>query len=247
VLQLAPGALGDFAAAVPLMMVMGLANMTVMSSLNIAAQSVLPSWVRGRGLAVYQLVFAVSMALGAAVWGALAARSGTDTALTVAGAALLIVAALAALFPLSATEGLDVRPAHHTEPHVGDIALDPDDGPVVVTVEYEVEPDHLPEFVSAMRELRRVRRRDGALQWTLSQDVEEPARHIESFLVASWAEHERQLERTTQSDEALFARVQNVHTGREEPLVRHLLGRHFRRERHHPPRLARLPHLGHPS
>jgi MFS family permease len=241
------GAMGNFAAALPVMVVIGLANMTVMSSLNIAAQSVLPNWVRGRGLAVYQLVFAMCMATGAAAWGALAASSGTETALTVAGGGLLLVAALAALFPLSATEGIDVRPAHHTEPHVGDVALDPDDGPVVVTVEYEVEPEHIPEFVSAMRELRRVRRRDGALQWTLCQDVEEPLRQVESFLVASWAEHERQLERTTQSDEALFARVQEAHAGREEPLVRHLLGQHFRRERHHPPRLTRLRHLGHRS
>jgi predicted MFS family arabinose efflux permease len=235
------GALDAFAAALPLMLVMGLANMTVMSSLNIAAQSVLPGWVRGRGLAVYQLVFAVCIAIGAALWGTLAASSGTDTALMVAGGALVIVAALAAPFPLSATEGIDVTPAHHTEPHVGDVALDPSDGPVVVTVEYEVEPEHIPEFVSAMRELRRVRRRDGALHWTLSQDVEEPLRHVESYLVASWAEHERQLERTTQSDEALFARVAAVHTG-EEPLVRHLLGHHFRRERHAPRR-----HLGRPS
>ena len=178
------GALSDFAPALPLMVVIGLANMTVMSSLNIAAQSVLPNWVRGRGLAIYQLVFAMCMASGAAAWGALAENAGTDTALTVAGGGLLIVAALAALFPLSVTEGLDVRPAHHTEPYVGDVALDPDDGPVVVTVEYEVEPEHIPEFVSAMRELRRVRRRDGAMQWTLCQDVEEPLRHVESFLVA---------------------------------------------------------------
>ena len=226
------GALRDFAAALPLMVVMGLAHMTVISSLNIAAQSVLPSWVRGRGLAVYQLVFAMCMAIGAAGWGALAESSGTDAALTVAGVALLIVAALPALFPLSATEGIDVTPVHHSEPHVGDVALDPEDGPVVVTVEYEVEPEQIPEFVSAMRELRRVRRRDGAMQWSLCQDVEEPLRQVESYLVASWAEHERQLERTTQSDEALFARVQDAHRGGEEPLVRHLLGHHFRRENH---------------
>jgi hypothetical protein len=197
------------------MVVLGLANMTVMSSLNIDAQSVLPSWVRGRGLAVYQLVFAVCMAIGAAVWGAFAASSGTDAALTVAGGGLLIVAALAALFPLKATEGIDVTPAHHTEPHLGDVALDPDDGRVVVTVDYEVEPEHIPEFVAAMRELRRVRRRDGALQWTLSQNVEEPLHQVEWFLVASWAEHERQLERTTQSDEALFrTRARRPHWAR---------------------------------
>lgn len=239
------GALGDLAAALPLMVVIGLANMTVISSLNIAAQTVLPNWVRGRGLAVYQLVFAMCMAIGAAAWGELATRSGTETALTLAGGALLIVIALAALFPLSATEGIDVTPAHRTEPHVGDIALDPDDGPVVITVEYEVEPEQIPEFVSAMRELRRVRRRNGAMQWTLCQDVEEPLRQVESFLVASWAEHVRQLERRTQSDEVLFARVQDAHGGGEEPLVRHLLGQHFRSEHHSLPRLTRLPHIGH--
>ena len=47
-----------------------------MSSLNIAVQQVLPMWMRGRGLAVFQLAFQLGFAGGAAFWGAVASRVG---------------------------------------------------------------------------------------------------------------------------------------------------------------------------
>jgi hypothetical protein len=81
-----------------------------------------------------------------------------------------------------------------------------------------------------MPELRRTRRRDGAMQWALYQDLASPERHVETFLISSWVEHERAHERAVRSDRVLIERVLALHRG-EAPRVTHLLGHHFRRPR----------------
>src|SRR5258708_24892316 len=80
---------------------------------------------------------------------------------------------------------------------------DPDRGPVLVTVEYSIDPVDAAEFIAAMREMRRIRRRDGAVRWGLFEDAAKPGRYLESFLVQSWGEHLRQHERITVSDPEL--------------------------------------------
>ena len=62
----------------------GVGWIALMSSLNAAAQTALPGWVRARGLAFYLLVFQGGMALGSVVWGVTADRAGTPTALLAA-------------------------------------------------------------------------------------------------------------------------------------------------------------------
>jgi hypothetical protein len=65
-------------------------------------------------------------------------------------------------------------------------------GQVLVTVEYEIRPEQRPGFLSALHEYGRIRRRDGAIEWGIFQDLEQPQRYLETFLVASWEEHLRQ-------------------------------------------------------
>src|SRR5437660_9893284 len=88
---------------------------------------------------------------------------------------------------------------------VGDI--DPSQGPVLVTVEYEVEPRQADEFLEALHKFARVRRRDGASRWGVYRDTEHPAHYVETFIVESWAEHLRQNERLTRGDCNLEANV----------------------------------------
>jgi MFS family permease len=47
------------------------------------------------------------------------------------------------------------------------------------------------EFMKAIRKYERIRRRDGAYQWGIFQDLEAPDRYVETLLVVSWAEHLR--------------------------------------------------------
>jgi hypothetical protein len=77
---------------------------------------------------------------------------------------------------------------------------DPGHGPIRVEIEYRIAAEDTPEFLQAMRYVRRTRRRDGALRGSLFQYISEPQRHVESFLVSSWAEHERQHERAVRSN-----------------------------------------------
>jgi hypothetical protein len=96
-----------------------------------------------------------------------------------------------------------------------------DEGPVLVTVEYRVNVDRAEEFLDAIHEYGRVRRRDGAFRWGVYRDLEAAERYVETFLVTSWAEHLRQHERFTKADSEIEKRLENYVTG--VPVVRHLV------------------------
>jgi MFS family permease len=209
----------------PILALAGASSVLVLSSLNLAAQSVLPGWVRGRGLALYLLTFQAALAGGAAVWGVVAASAGVSTALSLAAAGMVAahLASVLAGARLALTDRVDLTPAHWTEP---EFALEPEmsEGPVRIEIEYRIDADDTQAFIRAMRELRRTRRRDGAMQWSLYQDLSDPERHVESFVVSSWAEHERQSERAVHSDRGAVERVLALHRG-DPPRVSHLLAR----------------------
>ena len=49
-----------------------------------------PSWMRARALSIYLLVLQGGMALGSAIWGALAAREGVPAALAWSALAMVV-------------------------------------------------------------------------------------------------------------------------------------------------------------
>ncbi|MFJ9369020.1 MFS transporter [Nocardia sp. NPDC101769] len=211
-----------FPPALPVLFLAGMAGMGVMSTLNIAAQSVLPSWIRGRGLAVFQLVFQLGFAVSAAGWGAVAGTTGLPTALTAAGVALAAQTALGLWFRLAAAEQIDVQSAHVLEPYVP-LSLAPDDGPIMLTVEYRIPAEHLADFHAAIPDLRRSRRRDGAMHWAMYSDPVDPDRHVETFTSPSWVEHERLSQRVTGTDALAVQRIRSLHVGEEDPALRALV------------------------
>jgi MFS family permease len=182
-----------FGAAIPFLVLSGMAWLITLTTLNAAAQLSLPRWVRARGLSVYLLVSTGSQALGAYLWGSLATRWGLDDAMlwsaVVLGAAALSVAALP-LRPCTGTESVEVSSAWPTPTLVFEPC--PQDGPVLVAVRYQVPPENLDEFVEAMREVRQSRLRTGGHSWRLYHSVEEPNSFLERFTVTSWSEFERQ-------------------------------------------------------
>jgi len=115
-----------------------------------------------------------------------------------------------------AIEQLDLSPAH--SPFETDLAVapEPEDGPVLVMLQYDVEAERVQDFVQSIYKLRDARERDGAMRWDLWQDTAVANRFIECFIVESWAEHYRQYQRFTVSDKILedqalsFAQVQSA-------------------------------------
>ena len=201
----------------------GVAWIALMSSFNVAAQAAVPPWVRARGLAVYLLVFQGGMAAGSVLWGAVAARLGIPAALIAAGAGLLLGLLVARRYRLAPGEALDLTPSlHWPEPTV---LIEPPaaHGPVMVAVEYRIDPARAADFTRAMREVRLERLRDGAMRWELFQDPADPPRYVEAFLVESWVEHLRQHERVTLADREAEARARALHIGPTPPAVSHLI------------------------
>jgi quinol monooxygenase YgiN len=82
--------------------------------------------------------------------------------------------------------------------------------PVLVLVEYRVTEAHVSRFVTAVRGLERIRRRDGAFAWGVFRDTDDPELFIEQFVVDSWVEHMRQHERVTMTDRAAEEEVRRL-------------------------------------
>ena len=74
--------------------------MIVNANNNVATQHHLPSWVRARGMAVHQLVFFGSLAVGQTTWGVIASHLGTAWSLACAAILLVALTALAAAIRL---------------------------------------------------------------------------------------------------------------------------------------------------
>ena len=197
--------------------------LTVLSSLNTSAQRVAPGWVRARTLAAFQLVMQGGLAAGSLAWGLVTGAADVETALTLAAAGLLAGVVLARRWPLAGSERADLTPAGvWSDPNVG-IEPRPDDGPVMITVEYVVDRQDRERFLDAMQELSRIRRRDGAGRWEIYADLERPGHYLETFVVDSWSEHLRQHERLTVADLEVTKLTRSFHRGERPPEVRHML------------------------
>jgi MFS family permease len=207
----------------PALVLTGACWLTVLSSLNTSAQRVAPGWVRARTLAAFQLVMQGGLAIGSLTWGLVTGAAGVETALTIAAVGLAAGVVLARRWPLASSERSDLTPAGVWSDPIVDIEPRPDDGPVLITVEYEVDPADAERFVPAMEQLGRIRRRDGAYRWDLYADLERPGVYLETFVVDSWSEHLRQHERLTVADLELTRLTKSFHRGEGPPAVRHML------------------------
>jgi MFS family permease len=177
------------------MLVGGLAWATALTSTGVSSFAALPEWVRARGMGLYMLVLAGAVAIGSAVWGALAEWTLTGAHI-IAASALVLSAVAGRRWPLGSIAGLDLRMVPTDDPTVT-IVPHTTDGPVLVTVTYEVPGEDVHGFADAMRLVERHRRRTGAYRWGLFRDLAAPDQFIETFVVESWGEHLRQHRRTT--------------------------------------------------
>lgn len=177
-----------------------------MSSLMIAAQRVLPDWVRARGLSLYLTVFSGAMALGSLGWGQLASHLDLNIALLAAAAGMLI------LIPFTSRIRLDegtqaLQPSHHWPKPT---QVDPEQhqaGSVMILVRYKVAIGGCDAIRVLLMQLGESRRRNGGREWHLFRE-QESCDFIETFVLPSWLDHLRQHERVTAEEERLQAQIQ---------------------------------------
>jgi MFS family permease len=216
------GAWPHAAAAAVALAVAGGAWLTVLTTFNASAQLVIPPWVRARAIATYLIVLFGGLALGSALWGTVADAEGVAPALV--GAGLAVAAGRVVTWRQRLAEGEpDLSPAPRWPDPVLVQAVRGDRGPVLVTVEYEIDPRDAEAFAAAMRPLGEIRLRDGALRWGIWADTERRGRYLESFVVESWLTHLRQHERVTAADRAVQAVAHAFHRGADPPRVTHFV------------------------
>jgi hypothetical protein len=220
----AMAALALFDSIVPLglaMAVSGVAWISILSSLQVAAQIALPNWVRSRGLAVFMTAFMGSMAGGSLLWGAVAGATTVAVALTVAAVGLVASVMFSRRWRISGFDQLDLSPSMHWPPPIVHEGVQQDQGPVLVTIHYDVPEENTARFLDAVRRLGTSRRRDGAFAWGIFEQTERRHRFIECFSVESWLDHLRQHERVTGADQLLQSEIRALLVPGSKPGVAH--------------------------
>jgi MFS family permease len=205
------------------MLATGVAWISILSALQVTAQMTLPEWVRARGLASFFVVFMAGMALGSILWGQVATQIGIPAALTIAALGMVAAIGLTWRFKLGEHQVLDFRPTLDWPAPVLAETPEPDSGPVMVTIEYRVQPAKRAEFVAAMQHVREMRRRNGAYFWELFHDSADTARFVECFMDESWLEHLRQHERASVSDREIRERAKRFMVEGESTISQHWL------------------------
>jgi MFS family permease len=201
----------------------GASWIAAVSSLNVSAQVALPEWVRGRGLAVFVTVFFGSMSFGSLIWGWVGSFMGVGPALTIAAAGAVIAIPMSWRWKLQTGAGVDFSPSMHWPAPITTHAVEQDRGPVLVTVEYRIDPKNRAPFLRALGRYADQRRRDGAYEWGLFEDPAQDGRFVETFLTDSWLEHLRTHERVTKTDRMLEQIVRRFMID-GPPKTTHLIG-----------------------
>ena len=200
----------------------GFAWIAVLSTLNLGAQRSAARWVKARALAVYLTVFFGSMTVGSAIWGQLASRYGIPVSLCVATLGMALACLTVLRWRLDQDPDLNLDVSEIAEP-VPTLAIHHDRGPVRVSYEYQIRQGDAHAFTVCMQDMRRVRRRGGAINWAVYEDILQPGIFVETFVVGSWMEHLRQLERYTMNDKKIENRVYAFHQGEQMPVARYLV------------------------
>lgn len=204
--------------AIPAAAVAGAAWLAAANTLTLSAQLALPNWVRARGMSIFLMAMMGGGAFGAAFWGRVASTFDVHVALiggAVTGIALL---AVTHRLRLDHARPVDLTPMRWPEPELVS-PVSPSAGPVLVLIEYRIDPADRHAFLDVMSATRRARLRQGALSWELFHDTADPGRYVEYMMDESWVEHLRRFERITAADTALRNRRLALHRGDLPPRV----------------------------
>lgn len=210
-------------AALAVMCVAGAAWVLALSTFNVTVQLHSPRWVVARTISLYQMATFGGVTFGSWIWGMAAERAGLLIALAGAALTLLLCTLLGVRRPLAPISERNFDPLR-SWPHAGtEAAIEGRSGPIAIMIEYRIAPSEQSRLLAAMAEQRRVRRRDGANDWTLLRDLANTEIWIERFRFPTWHDYIRFSRRTTHDDAAAYDRIRSLHRGPAQPLVRRML------------------------
>jgi quinol monooxygenase YgiN len=169
------------------------------------------------------LIFQGSIAISSAIWGEMGNYFGITAPLVGGSILLLLGLVFGSRYTLGTVDQLDTRLSGHWKDPTVVNEPKPEDGPVMVSVEYTIDPHRGNEFAEALKRLGVQRKRDGAFQWHVFSDLSKPERFVETFMIENWGEHVRQHERVMNADRLAEDGVNDFHCGEKPPIVRHFI------------------------
>jgi MFS family permease len=178
----------------------GAAWVGVFASMSAGTQSAAPAWVRARAVAMAFVTVQLGLALGSVVWGSVASGWGTRIALLAAAVTFLVLLALHRRVRVRLGGDKDILLSDQVPALALEAEPEPDDGPVLIQIEYRINPDNRDHFLRAIRSIGPVRRRNGASSWRVFRDLAEDGLFVERYIISSWAEYVRLRSRMTIAD-----------------------------------------------
>lgn len=202
----------------------GVAWVSVFASLSAGTQSSAPAWVRARAVGMNIVAVQASLAIGSALWGGLATVVGTHIALAASAGLMVVLHLLNRRVRVAMGEEADITPGVQL-PEMA-IAAEPlpDDGPVLIQIEYRIDPEQRRPFLRAIHAVEATRRRNGAISWRIFRDLAEEGRFVERYIIASWAEYIRLRSRMTMTDRKVQDRVEQCQRNGVPVRVSRLIG-----------------------
>jgi MFS family permease len=224
-------ALAGFSRSVPLtcfaLFIAGGANILTIALFNVSVQLSAPRWVTARALSLFSSALTGGIAIGAWMWGMVAGNWSVDVAMVASGIALGLMPLLGFILPLPESTEADVAPFElANEPEVA-LALTQKSGPVVIEIDYDVDPAQARDFYDAMLKVQRTRLRNGGFNWSLSRDIADPALWTERYQCPTWGDYLHMRGRFTLADKEAQEQARSFNREGSALRVRRRLERPF--------------------
>ncbi|NOU06909.1 MAG: MFS transporter [Hyphomicrobiaceae bacterium] len=203
----------------------GAAWTACMMVFNVSVQLSAPRWAAARTLASYQAAVAAGIALAGWGWGAFANTQGVSLALLTSAATLVASPLLGRWFRVPVVgENASGAADALADPELL-LALTARSGPIVLEIEYRIEPQKARLFYAVMQQVRSTRLRNGAYGWSIARDIADPELWTERYHCPTWHDYLRQRNRATQTERDLHMRAIEFHKGPEPVRIRRMLER----------------------
>ncbi|WP_299833297.1 MFS transporter [Pseudomonas sp.] len=184
-----------------MLLIAGMSWMAVNATISTVVQTCSANWVRARVASVYLLMLMGAMAIGGAIWGALAQYVGLSQSLLLAALTLVFGLLLTNRSQLELGQEADYALAQPTDKLVLATEVDHKSGPVSIEIGYRVVRAEREAFLDTVYAVGKARRRNGVQNWRLYRDVTDDEHYVERFIVESWLDYLRQNTRITQADQ----------------------------------------------
>ena len=178
----------------------GACNILTVALVNVSVQLSAPRWVTARALSLFSSALTGGIAIGSWMWGQIAAMNDVSFAFVASGFAVMATIIVGYFFPLLADRDVDNASVDiGYEPEVA-LRVKMRSGPIVIELEYDVDPEQAREFYGVMMRVQRVRKRIGGFDWSISRDIADPAIWVERYHCPTWGDYLRTRDRYTQAE-----------------------------------------------